>query len=91
MPQLLGHGASVFKVISKRPAILTSECRALSNGAITTYFKCLRFDVASPSGAKLMTSRMLSESTTTRLPQLYIDRITIVTLYSTLYLYLFAG
>jgi hypothetical protein len=64
VPHLLRHGTSVFKVISERPLILTSECRALGKGAITTYFKHLRFDAAGTS------SRMLSESTTTRLRQL---------------------
>jgi hypothetical protein len=52
MPHLLRHGASVFKVISERPVILPSECRAPGEGAITTYFKRLRFDAASPSGAR---------------------------------------
>jgi hypothetical protein len=46
------HGISVFKVISERPMILTSEYRALGEGAITTYFKRLRFDAAGPSGAR---------------------------------------
>jgi hypothetical protein len=32
--------------------ILTSECRALGEGAITTYLKRLRFDVAGMSGAR---------------------------------------
>jgi hypothetical protein len=41
-----------FKVISEIPLILTSECRAHGEGAITTYFKRLGFDVASPSGAR---------------------------------------
>jgi hypothetical protein len=67
MPHLLRHGTSVFKVISGRPVILPSECRALGEGAITTYFKRLRFD---PAGSlKLTTSLLLSESTTTRLRQ----------------------
>jgi hypothetical protein len=39
VPHLLRHGTSVFKVISERPVILPSECRAVSEGAITTYFK----------------------------------------------------
>jgi hypothetical protein len=30
---------SVFTVISERPVILPSECRAFGEGAITTYFK----------------------------------------------------
>jgi hypothetical protein len=42
---------SVFKVISERPVSLPFECRALGEGAITTYFKRLRFDAAGPSGA----------------------------------------
>jgi hypothetical protein len=33
--------------------ILPSECRALGEGAITTYFKCLRFDAAGMSGARI--------------------------------------
>jgi hypothetical protein len=41
-----------FKVISERPVILTSECRAIGEGAITTYFKRLRFDAAGTSGAR---------------------------------------
>jgi hypothetical protein len=44
VPHLLRHGTSVFKVISERPVILSSECRALGKGAVTTYFKRLRFD-----------------------------------------------
>jgi hypothetical protein len=32
--------------------ILTSECRALDEGAITTYFKHLRFEAAATSGAQ---------------------------------------
>ena len=53
-----------FKVVSERPVILSSECRALGEEAITTYFKRLRYDAA---GLELTTSRLLSESTTTRL------------------------
>jgi hypothetical protein len=49
---LLRHGTSVFKVIFERPVILTSECRALGEGAITTYFKRLRFDATGPSGSR---------------------------------------
>jgi hypothetical protein len=52
VPHLLRHGTSVSKVISERPVILTSECRALGEGGITTYFKRLRFDAAGPSGAR---------------------------------------
>jgi hypothetical protein len=51
VPHLLRHGTSVFKVISEKPVILPSECHALGEGAITTYFKRLRFDTADPSGA----------------------------------------
>jgi hypothetical protein len=52
VPHLLRYGASVFKVLSERPVILASECRALGEGAITTYFKRLRFDATGPSGAR---------------------------------------
>jgi hypothetical protein len=52
VPHLLRHGTSVFKVISERPMILTSECRALVKGAIATYFKRLRFDAPGTSGAQ---------------------------------------
>jgi hypothetical protein len=52
VPHLLRHGTSVFKVISERPVILPSECRAVGEGAITTYFKRLRFDAAGSSGAR---------------------------------------
>ena len=37
MPHLLRHRTSDFKVISERPAILSSECRVLCEEAITTY------------------------------------------------------
>jgi hypothetical protein len=52
VPHLLRHWTSVFKVISERPVILTSECRVLGEGAITTYFNRLRFDAAGMSGAR---------------------------------------
>jgi hypothetical protein len=52
VPHLLRQRTSVVKVIFERPTILTSECRALDEGAITTYFKRLRFDAADPSGAR---------------------------------------
>jgi hypothetical protein len=45
-------GTSVFKVVSERPVILAYECRALNEGAITTYFKRLRFDAAGTSRAR---------------------------------------
>ena len=32
--------------------ILSSECRALGEEAITTYFKRLRYDAAGPSGTR---------------------------------------
>jgi hypothetical protein len=41
-----------FKVISERLKILTPECRALGEGAITTYFKRLGFDAAGTSEAR---------------------------------------
>jgi hypothetical protein len=41
-----------YKVISERPVILTSECRAVGQGAITTYFKRLKFVAAGLSGAR---------------------------------------
>jgi hypothetical protein len=66
MPHILRHGTSIFKVISERPVILTSECRALGEGAITTYSKCLRFGAAGLSGLELTTYRLLNENTTTR-------------------------
>jgi hypothetical protein len=52
VPHPLRHGTSVFKVISERPVFLTSEFRALGEGAITTYFKRLRFDAAGTSRAR---------------------------------------
>jgi hypothetical protein len=48
---LLQHDTSVYKVISDRPVIIASECRALDKGAITTYSKCLKCDAADVSGA----------------------------------------
>jgi hypothetical protein len=61
MPHLLRHGTSVFKVISERPVILTSECRALS--------EVLGLTRPARAGLELTTSQMLSEITNTRLPQ----------------------
>jgi hypothetical protein len=63
VPHLLRHGNSIFKVISERPVIPTSECRALGEEAITAYFKRLRFDAACLAELELTTSRMLSDST----------------------------
>jgi hypothetical protein len=62
---LLQRGTSIFTIISQRLVILTSECRVLGEGAITTYIKRLKFDAADT----ITTSCILSESTTTRLPQ----------------------
>jgi hypothetical protein len=45
-------GPPFFKVISERPAILTSECRAKERSLITIYFKRLRFGAAGPSGTR---------------------------------------
>jgi hypothetical protein len=45
-------GPPSLKVISERPVILTSKCRAFGEGATTTYFKCLRFDEPGMSGAR---------------------------------------
>jgi hypothetical protein len=47
------HGTSVFKVISERPVILTSKCRARGKGAITTYFKRPRLHAAGTAGLEL--------------------------------------
>jgi hypothetical protein len=46
------HRISVFKFISERPVILTTEWHALYEGAITTYFKRHMFDAAGPSWAQ---------------------------------------
>jgi hypothetical protein len=52
VPHLLQHGTSVFKVISERPVIFTSECRTFGEGGSTTYFKGLGFDATDTSGAR---------------------------------------
>ena len=68
MPHLLRHGTSVFKVISERPVIPSSECRALGEEAvITTFLNVLGLTRSARAGLELTTSRMLSESNTTRL------------------------
>jgi hypothetical protein len=67
VPHLLRQRTSDFKVIFGRPVILTSECRALGEGPITSYFIRLRFDVSAREEVELTTSWMLSESTTSRL------------------------
>jgi hypothetical protein len=69
VPHLLRHGTSVFKVISKRPVILPSECRALDEGAITTYLNVLGLTRPARPGLELTIYRLLSGSTTTRLRQ----------------------
>jgi hypothetical protein len=66
---LLRHGTSGFKVISERLVILTSLCRSYGEGAITTYCKHLRFDVAGTSVAQLTTSLMLSKNSIAGLRQ----------------------
>jgi hypothetical protein len=43
----------LFQGISERPMILTYECRALGEVAITTYFKRFRFNAAGKSGAQI--------------------------------------
>jgi hypothetical protein len=45
-------GPPFFKVMLERPVILTSQCRALGKGAVTTYFRRLKFDAAGSSGAR---------------------------------------
>jgi hypothetical protein len=85
VPHLLRNRTSIFKVISERPVILTSECRAIGEGAIATYFKCI-LSVTRPAraGLELTTSRMLRENTTTGLPQpvpLYLRINSICTLF----------
>jgi hypothetical protein len=42
----------ILAISSERPVILTFECRALGEVAITTYFKRLRFDAAGMNGAQ---------------------------------------
>jgi hypothetical protein len=61
------HGTSVFKVISERPVILPSECRALGEGTSLPILNVL--DLTRPARAELelTTYRLLSDSTTTRL------------------------
>jgi hypothetical protein len=49
--------------------ILTSECRALGEGAITTYLNVLGLTLPDRERLELTTSRLLSKSTTTRLQQ----------------------
>jgi hypothetical protein len=58
-----------FKVISERPVILTSECRALGEEIITAYFNVLGLRQPARTGLELTKFRMLSESTITRLQQ----------------------
>jgi hypothetical protein len=65
MSNLLQHGTSVFKVTSERHVILTSECRALGKGVITTHSNALGLTQPAQVGLELTTSRMLSESANT--------------------------
>jgi hypothetical protein len=55
-----------------------SQCRALSKGAIATYFKRVSLAQPAEAGLELTTTRILSESTTTRQPQtvliIYLDQ-----------------
>jgi hypothetical protein len=64
VPHLLRHRTSVFKIISKRPLILSSKCCAPCEGAITTYFNVLGLTRPARAGLELTTSQMLSESVT---------------------------
>jgi hypothetical protein len=61
VPHLLRHGTSVYKFISERPVILTSECRVLGEGAITTYFKRLKFDATGTILMQIVTRLKLLE------------------------------
>jgi hypothetical protein len=58
-----------FLMSSERSVILTSECCAVGEGAITTYFNVVGLTQTGRAGLELKASRMPSESTTTRLPQ----------------------
>jgi hypothetical protein len=73
LTHLLRHGTSIFNGISKRTVIITSECRALGEGAKTTYFNVLGLTQPAQAGIRLTTSRMLSESATTRLISIVFD------------------
>jgi hypothetical protein len=52
LAELLQHGTSVFKVISERPVILTSECRALAKEQSLPILNVFKFDAAGTSGAR---------------------------------------
>jgi hypothetical protein len=67
--QLLRHGVSVFKVIYEKPVLITSKVCVLGEGAIITYFNDLGLTRPVRAGLELTTPRMLSKSSTTRLPQ----------------------
>jgi hypothetical protein len=67
-PHLLRNETSDFKVKSERPAILMSKYRALGDGAIATFSNVLGLTWLARAGLALVTSRMLSEIATTRLP-----------------------
>jgi hypothetical protein len=76
VPHLLRHGTSIFKVISERPVILPSECRALGEGAISLpNLNVLGLTRPAQAGLELTTYRLLSESTTTRLQQITVQEV----------------
>jgi hypothetical protein len=66
---LLLYGTSFAKVISYFPVILTFQYCESSEGASTTYFNILFLRQLVRARFKLKTSRMLSESATTKLLQ----------------------
>jgi hypothetical protein len=66
--------------------ILTFECRVLGEGAFTTYINALGLTQPARVGLDITAIRMLSENTTTRLPQpvvLVIDVFYATQLFST--------
>ena len=65
MPHLLRHGTPIYKVPSERPVILTSECRAPGEEAITTYFNVLGLTRPVRAGLELTTFRSQGGSSTT--------------------------
>jgi hypothetical protein len=68
-PHLVRHETSVFKVISERLVILTSECVLLAKEQLLPIFNVLGLTQPARAELELNTSRTLSESTTSRLPQ----------------------
>jgi hypothetical protein len=67
VPHLLRHGTSVFKIISERRLIFTSVL--VTKEQSLPILNVLGLKRRARAGLGLMTSWMLSESTTTRLPQ----------------------